>query len=1490
MKKTILALLALGAVWNVGYGQTFSGGEGTAESPYLIKSKEDMAALSTAVEGGNTFAGKHFRLENDLSYTSSDTYTPIGYTNKSLPKKFAGEFNGNNKTISGVTINGTYYVGLFSHIDKTGSVHDLVLDNFKVTSTNSGGGALAGKSDGTVSRIQVRNLDFTSTNGSYKGGLVGFLNSGEVSDCSVSGSIIASSSVGGVVGQNYGAVRRCHTNATIVVSGEGSSSAHIGGVVSITLTLSGDTARVEDSYFTGSIQGAPQNNCGGVTATLNVGYIERCWNGGYIASSGNAGGLVATYNAGIIRDCYNAGTVVDNGAASGGLAGLVSNSNHKVIAMERCLNLGNIMFSAVTREPGCELIGTGADQVTITNCYYDRQMSGYTDSERGMTTAALTSGNALPGFDASVWKFAAGMYPRLAATAETDAAKLNAAPVFLAAGEDHLHVKSAFTVSGNSDIEWNLRGGSSCRLNGNTVSVTRTATVQNLVLTAYLGDYERRCMVSVYPQIFQGEGTAASPYLISDKNDMVKFAEAVNQQKLDFSGEYLRMTGDIDMQGVTDFQPIGFNTTDLVSFNGTFDGAGHSIKNMSIDSRTNKVMNVGLFIIVSPQGTVKNLVIDRSCRFIAFRNYGAIAATVYGTIENCRNYADVPTTDGYSGGIAAFVYGTIRGCMNAGTISSSERNGALGGIFYSGYAGCVIEECQNTGRIEALHDKATNLGGIGGSCYGTMKNCLNTGAIVGGTNSSAMGGLLAQDNASAEVSTSISLAPITVATTTSVGGAIGNPRGTYNKVYADRQMTLYSNGGEGIGMLSTAELTVAKLEGFGSEWTLAAGRYPVLTRFKELPEVQLGSMPFTLPDYINRNEITAPGTLCQASGLTWSVDGSVFSISGDKLQLTAPESYATATLKATYQGCSREIPLGALPNLFSGEGTQASPWLIKTPAELQALSKSMESGQVSYANRYFALGADLDMSGITGFAPIAATGKFNGKFDGRNHVIDHLTIASTTAPAALFGTVGESGAVSNLTLGAASSISGKGSVGAFISTLEGTLMNCVNRATVKSTAAIIGGLVGTAKGNAHLENLTNEADITTDQAQSAGIVGSVATKSVTARNLVNRGAINNTKGSYVAGIVGRATGVTVNVAVNYGKISGIASDVAGIVGYASDATVLDSCLNYGDISGKTEVAGLIGYSKGLTITSSLNAGNISATYQTAGGLIGSGDQPEVAGCANFGDVTNSNASLGTSYAGAGGITGKGDPKLKDCCNFGTITAKDNVGSIAGMYGSSYRTFTITNFYNVGAVKATGTAPKGLNVFIGKAGKPSYVNCWYDSQAVHDFTTDNGATTRELLAKAFGTGFTDSENGYPMPVGIAGYEVSRLYRTALLFHVAADHYGNVTDYFRVKCDPELAMTATDVFLVKPDNRVNLKSFVTGDYALATTLGSLKRSIALHLNTQETMGVGSIDGAAEVISVEYYGVDGLRVLNPAKGMMVVRRTVFADGTAKVDKVVY
>ena len=57
----------------------FSGGEGTQANPYLVKTVEDLKALSKAVEEDkNTFAGKFFRMENDINLAGVEDLRPIG--------------------------------------------------------------------------------------------------------------------------------------------------------------------------------------------------------------------------------------------------------------------------------------------------------------------------------------------------------------------------------------------------------------------------------------------------------------------------------------------------------------------------------------------------------------------------------------------------------------------------------------------------------------------------------------------------------------------------------------------------------------------------------------------------------------------------------------------------------------------------------------------------------------------------------------------------------------------------------------------------------------------------------------------------------------------------------------------------------------------------------------------------------------------------------------------------------------------------------------------------------------------------------------------------------------------------------------------------------------------------------------------------------------------------------------------------------------------
>ena len=103
-------------------------GKGTSEAPYLIKTIDDMNLLARNTNKGVDYKGKYFRLENNITYTNSDTYAIIGAENSSW---FDGNFDGNGKCISGINFNlkDKRVVGLFGTISSYATVKNLTVSN-----------------------------------------------------------------------------------------------------------------------------------------------------------------------------------------------------------------------------------------------------------------------------------------------------------------------------------------------------------------------------------------------------------------------------------------------------------------------------------------------------------------------------------------------------------------------------------------------------------------------------------------------------------------------------------------------------------------------------------------------------------------------------------------------------------------------------------------------------------------------------------------------------------------------------------------------------------------------------------------------------------------------------------------------------------------------------------------------------------------------------------------------------------------------------------------------------------------------------------------------------------------------------------------------------------------------------------------------------------------------------------------------------------------
>lgn len=203
------------------------------------------------------------------------------------------------------------------------------------------------------------------------------------------------------------------------------------------------------------------------------------------------------------------------------------------------------------------------------------------------------------------------------------------------------------------------------------------------------------------PALATGSGTETDPYRIGTAEGLKWFRDKVNNATKEPDTKICaELTEDIDLNGEA-WTPIGIGDAFYARtppYSGTFDGKGHTIKNLSIDSSAHYV---GLFGYVYG-GTIRNLTVSGSVK--GSEHTGGIAGAANGgTFENCANQCAVQ--GGTTGGIIGFATeeGTliVRDCYNVGSITTTTGN-SVGGI---------IGQCINTS--------------------GTIRNCYNAGTVTG---------------------------------------------------------------------------------------------------------------------------------------------------------------------------------------------------------------------------------------------------------------------------------------------------------------------------------------------------------------------------------------------------------------------------------------------------------------------------------------------------------------------------------------------------------------------------------------------------------------------------------------------------------------------------------------------------------------------------------------------------------------------------------------
>jgi len=225
----------------VGYSQDSNGN-------YEIESVRELQCIGQS-QTGTTLSDDFVQVVNiDASQTTEwnarTGFTPIA---DGVGESFAGTFDGNGNEISGLRINRTSDdVGLFSVIGDEAGVTDVALVNVSVSGSETVGG-VAGQNNGAILRASVSG----AVAGQKRVGGITGENDGIIEQASAISEVGGESQVGGLVGENNGTVRSTYAAGPVAGLSE------TGGLVGL------NTGLVEESYWDVSASG--QNSSDGGT-------------------------------------------------------------------------------------------------------------------------------------------------------------------------------------------------------------------------------------------------------------------------------------------------------------------------------------------------------------------------------------------------------------------------------------------------------------------------------------------------------------------------------------------------------------------------------------------------------------------------------------------------------------------------------------------------------------------------------------------------------------------------------------------------------------------------------------------------------------------------------------------------------------------------------------------------------------------------------------------------------------------------------------------------------------------------------------------------------------------------------------------------------------------------------------------------------------------------------------------------------------------------
>ncbi len=419
--------------------------------------------------------------------------------------------------------------------------------------------------------------------------------------------------------------------------------------------------------------------------------------GTVVNTGGNAGGIGGFASAAnAIHYCVNYGVI-----KGGQTAGIAIGGNQNVADTRGCVNYGTVLTRSGSNSSGGIVVARDGKNVNLTSC------ANYGHVGR---TSVVAGGNS------------AG----LCAT-ESGTANLNALGC-----TDAAFVGYNAATAGNADLKFVPDITSIYEIKDGTFGVIGGQTEAKIMKISNAAGMR---LLSAYVNVYDTNKGAGKTFYLANDIDMSGYASVYT-----VNGVLTTENG---------FAPIGWTTVNntgmlgqACGFKGTFNGMGHAIKNLTMNtgSGNDHAGHIGLFGRMQ-SGYVSNLVMDSSCKVInstgQYTVYGMIVNTAYDTvITNVWNQVEVGNmnTRLASGIVGYSISSQITNATNSGAVTGAEMVGGILAIAQNGQS--TIANCRNTGAITGPHNEFKQyVGSIVGSVEidVLLVNCENYATVKTGT-------------------------------------------------------------------------------------------------------------------------------------------------------------------------------------------------------------------------------------------------------------------------------------------------------------------------------------------------------------------------------------------------------------------------------------------------------------------------------------------------------------------------------------------------------------------------------------------------------------------------------------------------------------------------------------------------------------------------------------------------------------------------------------